>query len=195
VDMEGITGVAVFDETGKPDDDYDKFRKIMTEETNAAVEAAIEAGATEIVVKDAHGSARNILPDLLHKDAKLLRNWSDGPLLMMEGIDASFDAAMFVGYHAKAQTPNAPMKHTMSARTIADFRINGISMAEASLNALIAGMFDVPVIFISGDKAICDYSKSTFKKIETVAVKEGIGKAILSIHPDFTVKVRERPFL
>ncbi|MBN1879852.1 M55 family metallopeptidase [bacterium] len=182
-DIEGVTGVVHFDETERHKDDFTLFRKLMTGEVNAAIEGAIEGGADDIVVRDAHGDARNILPEELHKQARLIRGWADSPLGMMEGIDEHFDAAMFVGYHAAADTPDATLKHTMSLR-ISDVRINDIPMAEAGLNALIAGMFNVPLIFIAGDKAVCEYSRHIFGPLETVAVKEGMGSAAINLHPE-----------
>lgn len=183
VDMEGITGVVTSEECSRSGKDYNYFRKIMTQETNAAVEGAVAAGATEIWVRDSHGSARNILPDLLSKKAKLLRDWSGGPKSMMEGIDETFDAVMFIGYHAKAGTPDAIIEHTSSG-TVTDMSINGISLPEAGYNALTAGHYNVPVVFVAGDKAICEQVKGLFGKVETVAVKKGIGAATLSLHPE-----------
>ncbi|MBM3789639.1 MAG: hypothetical protein FJW35_04710, partial [Acidobacteria bacterium] len=154
VDMEGITGVVNWEEVSRTGKDYDYFRRIMTQETNAAIEGALAAGASEIVVRDSHGSARNILPDLLHRSAMLLRDWSGGPKSMMEGIDETFDAVLFVGYHAKAGTADALLEHTMTG-TITDVSINGVSLPEAGINALIAGHYNVPVAFAAGDEALC----------------------------------------
>jgi D-amino peptidase len=184
VDMEGITGVVTSEECNRTAaDDYQYFRKIMTLEANAAVEGSLAAGATEIWVRDSHGSARNILPDLLDKNAKLLRDWSGGPKAMMDGIDGTFDAVIFVGYHAKAGTPDAIIEHTMTGR-VTEAKINGIALPEAGINALIAGYYNVPVAFLAGDKAICEQVKQLFGEVETAAVKEGIGEAALSLHPE-----------
>jgi D-amino peptidase len=184
VDMEGITGIVSADECNRRvSDDYQYFRRIMTLEANAAVEGALAGGATEIVVRDAHDTGRNILPDLLHKSALLLRDWSFGPKEMMEGIDETFGAAVFIGYHASAGKPNAILEHTWSGR-ITDFKINGVSLPEAGLNALIAGHFNVPVICVSGDQAVCDQIRGLLGEIEVVAVKKGIGAATLSLHPE-----------
>ena len=155
----------------------------MTVEANAAVEGALAGGATEVVVRDAHDTGRNILPDLLHKSARLLRDWSFGPKEMMEGIDETFGAAVFIGYHASAGKHNAILEHTWSGR-ITDFKINGVSLPEAGLNALIAGHFNVPVVFVSGDQAVCDQVRGLLGEIESVAVKKGIGAATLSLHPE-----------
>lgn len=157
----------------------------MTLETNAAIEGALAAGATDIVVRDSHGSARNILPELLNQRVRLLRDWSGGPLSMMEGIDETFDAVIFIGYHAKAGTPNALLDHTSSGN-VTDVAINGVSLPEAGYNALIAGHFGVPVAFVAGDRAICNQVEALFGTVETVAVKEGIGSAALNLHPEVT---------
>lgn len=184
VDMEGIAGVVASEECSRrAGDDYQYFRKIMTLEANAAVEGALAAGATDIIVRDAHGSGRNILPDLLHRNARLIRDWSFGPKEMMEGIDETFAAAVFVGYHARAGTPDAVLEHTWSG-TITDVRINGVSLPESGINALVAGHFDVPVVFISGDRAACDQARRLLGDIEAVSVKQGIGAAVLSYHPE-----------
>jgi D-amino peptidase len=191
VDMEGITGITNWEETSRSGKDYDYFRRIMSQEASAAVEGAVAAGASEVWVRDSHGSARNILPDLLPKDAKLLRDWSGGPKSMMEGIDESFDAVVFIGYHAKAGTPDALLEHTMTGN-VTDVAINGVSLPEAGINGLIAGTYDVPVVFVSGDSAICQQAKSLFGEVETVAVKEGIGGAALNLHPEVAQeKIRE----
>jgi D-amino peptidase len=101
---------------------------------------------------------------------------------MMEGIDETFDAVLFVGYHAKAGTPDALLEHTMTGN-VTDVSVNGVSLPEAGVNALIAGQFDVPVAFVAGDQAICAQSKNLFGSVETVAVKEGIGGSALNLHP------------
>ncbi|OQX96254.1 hypothetical protein B6I21_01515 [candidate division KSB1 bacterium 4572_119] len=183
VDMEGITGVIDWGETEGKSPDYQYFRKIMTEEVNAAIEGALEKGAVEIVVRDAHGFARNIIPDLLNENAKLLRAWASSPYSMMEGIDNSFDAAIFIGYHAKAMTAAGTLAHTMRG-DILNVNMNGISLSEMGWNSLIAGHVDVPVIFISGDNLICDQAKEIIPGIETVAVKQGLGEANLNLHPN-----------
>ena len=184
VDMEGLTGVVNSEEVSRSGKDYDYFRAVMARETNAAIEGALAAGATAIVVRDSHGSARNLLPEQLHEAALLLRDWSGGYMSMMEGIDNSFDAVIFIGYHAKAGTPNALLEHTMSSANITDVVINGLSLPEAGINALIAGYFDVPVVFLSGDDAICAQARALLGEIETVAVKRGIGNAALNLHPE-----------
>jgi len=183
VDMEGITGVVNVDDASRGGKDYDYFRQTMTREANAAIEGALAAGATEIIVRDSHGSALNLLPEMLNRNSKLLRDWSQGPMYMMEGIDESFDAAIYIGYHARAGTPNGVLDHTSSGN-VTDVSINGISMPETGYNALMAGYYDVPVVFVAGDKAVCDQAEELLGNVETVAVKEGIGAAALNLHPE-----------
>lgn len=181
VDMEGVAGLIHWDETSEGGADYPLFRRLMTEEANAAIAGALDAGATEIVVRDSHGSARNILPDLLRPEARLIRDWSS-PLSMMEGLDRTFDAAVFVGYHARAGTPDAVLKHTMSL-SLTDVILNGVRMPEGGWNAAIAGHFDVPAVFLSGDSAICRQIREILGDIETAAVKDGLGSAASMLHP------------
>jgi D-amino peptidase len=183
VDMEGVTGVVNVDDASRSGKDYDYFRQTMTREANAAIEGALAAGATEITVRDSHGTALNLLPEMLHRSARLIRDWSEGPMSMMEGIDASYDAAVYVGYHASAGTPDGVLDHTSSG-DVTDVVINGISMPETGYNALMAGNYDVPVVFVAGDKAVCDQAREILGNVETVAVKEGIGAAALNLHPE-----------
>ena len=185
VDMEGVTGVANWEDVSRDGKDYDLFRNIMTMEVNAAIEGAAAAGATQIWVRDAHGSARNILPQVLDRRATLVRDWSGGPKSMMEGIDETFDAAIFIGYHAKAGTPDSLLEHTSSG-SVTDFSVNGISMPEGGYNALIAGLYGVPVVFAAGDRTLCDQLGSLLGEVETVPTKEGIGSAAVSPHPEVT---------
>lgn len=183
VDMEGVTGVVNVDDARRTGKDYDYFRQIMTREANAAIEGAIAAGATDIIVRDSHGSALNLLPEMLHREARLIRDWSGGPMSMMEGIDESFDAAIYVGYHARAGTTDAVLDHTSSG-DVTNVSINGLAMPETGYNALMAGYYDVPVVFVAGDKAVCDQARKLLGNVETVAVKEGIGAAALNLHPE-----------
>ena len=182
VDMEGISGVVVSSECSRSGKDFGLFRKIMTEDTNAAIEGAAAAGATDIIVRDSHGVKRNILPDLLDPRAKLLRGVSGATKNMMDTIDESYDAVIFIGYHAKAGTPDAIIEHTSSGN-VTDLSINGVSLPEAGYNALIAGSYDVPVVFVSGDQAVCRQVTELFGNVETVAVKEAIGGAAICLHP------------
>ena len=176
VDMEGITGVVHGEQVSSGTSEYAAARKWMAEDVNAAVEGAIAAGAREIVVNDSHGSMRNIDPADLHPRAVLISG-SPKPLSMMEGIDASFDACLFIGYHARAGTADATLDHTISGAVVRAIRVNGIEMPELGLNAAIAGMFGVPVVLVSGDVAVCKQAKEILgNEVVTVPVKDAIGR-------------------
>ena len=183
VDMEGLAGVISGRETSSRGSDYGYFREIATNETNAAIMGALAAGATEIVVRDGHGAKTNILPGLLHPKAKLLRGVTDKPENMMLGIDETFDAVLFIGYHAKAGTADGVLAHTSSGNVI-DLSINGVSLPEAGYNALLAGLHDVPVVFVAGDNWICRQVKELFGEVDTVETKVGMGTAELGLHPE-----------
>jgi len=183
VDMEGLCGVIHWEDVSRTGKDYSIFRKQMSLEAAAAIRGARAAGATEIVVRDSHGSARNILPDLLPKGVRLIRDWSGGPLGMMEGIDKSFDAVIFVGYHARAGTADAVLEHTYTG-SVFNLKLNGKLMPEAGLNAAIAGYFKVPVVMIAGDAAVAKQAKELLGDLECAVVKEGIGNAAKMLHPE-----------
>jgi D-amino peptidase len=181
VDMEGLAGVVSGSEVS-PGPDYGHFRAIMAGETNAAIEGAFHAGATEVVVRDSHGAKQNLLPGDVDPRARLLRGQSTGPKNMMEGIDSSFDAVVFIGYHAKAGTPNAILEHTSNGNVV-DFSVGGVSLPEGGYNAVVAGLAGVPVVFAAGDKALVDQLRGLLGPIEAVAVKEEIRDAVLSLSP------------
>ena len=177
VDMEGIAGVVHEDQTNPVDPrcaaEYARFRQLMTGEANAAVEGALAAGATHVLVNDSHWEMRNLLAEELHHAAVLL---SGGPkrLSMLEGIDAGFDAALFVGYHAKAGTARAVLDHTMTD-AVRDVRLNGRSMGELGLNAALAGSYGVPVALVSGDDATAAEARDLLgPEVGAVVVKEAV---------------------
>ena len=176
VEMEGITGVVNSDHVSASGNDYNRARAWMTQDVNAAVEGALQAGATEIIVNDSHGGMRNILLEKLHPKAELISG-SPKPFGMMQGLDETVDAVIFIGYHAKIGTEHAILSHTMSSSRIFDVRINGESMNEGSLNAYLAGYFDVPVVFVSGDQAAVDQMREIVNPdMLGVAVKEAYGR-------------------
>jgi D-amino peptidase len=172
-DMEGVVGVVTGEHLGPSGFEYAKAREWMTAEVNAAIEGARAAGATEIVISDSHGNGLNLLIEKLPTDVVLIRSWPR-PLMMMEGIDESFDAAIFIGYHASTMNSEGVRAHTMSSGRLADIRLNGTSMPEAGINAAIAGHFGVPVIMISGDDAIYEEVQTLLGDIEGAVVKEAI---------------------
>lgn len=172
-DMEGVVGVVTGDQLGPQGFEYNRFREFMTEEVKAATEAAFEAGATEIVISDSHGNGENLLIEKLPKNVTIVRSWPR-PLMMMQGIDETFDAAIFLGYHTSTTNMSGVRAHTISSARLADVRLNGISMPEAGINAAIAGRFNVPVIMISGDDAIVKEATDLLGNIEGAVVKWAI---------------------
>ena len=183
VDMEGISGIVHSDQTSAGTAEYPAGRKWMAEDVNAAVEGALEAGATEVVVNDSHGSMRNINPDDIHPRAILISG-SPKPLLMMQGIDASFAACLLIGYHAKAGTEDAILDHTISGSVVRAIRVNGVELPELGLNAAIAGYFGVPVVLVSGDTAVCRQAGEVLgKDVVNVAVKEAYGRLAAKLVP------------
>jgi len=176
VDMEGITGVVNGDQTSSTGSGYDLARKWMTEEANAAIRGALQAGATEIVVNDSHGSMRNVIISDLDSRACLITG-SPKPLSMMQGIDETFDAVFLIGYHARAGSEDGVLDHTYSGGSVFAIKVNGMELGEAEQNALIAGCYDVPVVLISGDRTVCAQAKKSLGEgVETAVVKEGIGR-------------------
>lgn len=174
VDMEGIAGVVSNEQLGPPGFEYERFRHFMTEETNVALAAAREAGATEFVVSDSHGNMQNLLIEKLPKDVLVVRS-APRPLMMMQGLDESFDGVIFIGYHASTTNPEGVRAHTMSSATLADVRLNGVSVPEAAFNAAIAGHFGVPVLAISGDDVIVKEARGLLGDIEGAVVKWAYG--------------------
>jgi len=182
-DMEGIWGVVHGDQTSPGTPEYGPACRWMTEDINAVVEGLFEAGATEVVVNDAHGSQRNIIPDALDPQASLVSG-SPKPLSMMQGIGESFQACLFIGYHAKAGTEAAILDHTISGSVIYSIRINGFEMPELGINAAIAGAFGVPVIMVSGDTACCAQAKAMLGDgTVAVPVKESYARYAARLYP------------
>lgn len=173
-DMEGVVGAVTGEQLGPSGFEYERFREFMTREVNVAIAAAYEAGATEILVSDSHGNGQNLLIEKLPKSVQIVRSWPR-PLMMMQGIDATFDGVIFLGYHSSTTNPEGVRAHTISSARLADIRLNGISVPEAGLNAAIAGHFNVPVIMISGDDAIVKEAEELLGDIEGAVVKWAYG--------------------
>lgn len=173
-DMEGVVGVVSGDQLGPSGFEYQRFRAFMTQEVNTAIDAAFEAGATEIVVSDSHGNGENLLLEQLPENVVVIRSWPR-PLSMMEGIDATFDGVIFIGYHTSTTNTRGVRAHTLSSARLTAVRLNGQAMAEAGINAAIAGHFDVPIIMISGDDAIVEEAQALLGDIEGAVVKWALG--------------------
>jgi len=183
VDIEGIAGVVTGDHASSGHKEYERFRKLMTAEANAAIEGALAGGADQIVVNDSHGSHTNILIEDLNPAAELIAG-SPKPFGMMQGIGPDVDAVFFVGYHAAAGTGAAVLAHTWMSRVMVEVRLNGQIVGETGLNAALAGAYGVPVVLVTGDTAVAREARTLLGEIETVAVKEGITRtAARCLHP------------
>lgn len=174
VDMEGVVGTVTDDQLGPGGFEYGRFRDFMTREALAAVSAAKEAGATEIVVADSHGNGENLLIEQFPPDVKIVRSWTRR-LSMMGGIDATFDAAIFIGYHASTSNQTGVRAHTFSSATLTRVAVNGIEMTEGSWNAAIAGHYGVPVVMVSGDDAAVAEVRKVVGEIEGAETKRALG--------------------
>jgi D-amino peptidase len=188
--MEGIAGIVHSDQVTMGGNDYQLARRWMTEEANAAIQGAIDAGATEIVVNDSHSTMRNLIAGEINPAARLITG-SPKTLGMMQGIDETFDAVIFIGYHARAGTADAILDHTYSGASVSALRVNGVEIGESEMNAIIAGHYGVPVVMVSGDRAVCSQVKSSLgANIVTSQVKEGIGRyASKTIVPEESQKM------
>lgn len=187
-DIEGTTGICHWDETEKGRDLYQHFAAQMSREVAAACQGANEAGWTDILVKDAHDSARNIDPDQLPENVRIFRGWGADPLCMMAGLDRSFDGVVFTGYHSNVGSDNNPLAHTMNTR-LYSFTINGEPASELYINSLIASYFGVPVYCVTGDRGLCDWMKTKNLNTVTVPVIEGFGAGSISPQPAAAVKM------
>lgn len=190
-DLEGTAGVAHWDETEKGKELYAHFARQMSREVAAACEGALAAGYEDVLVKDAHDSARNIDPSMLPIQARIFRGWGRHPFSMMAGVDGSFDGVVFTGYHSAAGTNTNPLSHTMNTRN--NFvKINGELCSELRMNCMTAAYVGVPVYCVCGDRGLCEWIQSVNPNIEAVPVSEGFGNGSISIHPDLAVqRIRE----
>jgi len=183
VDMEGICGVVASEQCTPGNPEYVAAKKWMADDANAAIEGAFRAGATEVVVNDSHGSQRNIDPGDLNPKAVLISG-APKPQSMMQGIDETYNAVLFVGYHAGAGTQDAVLDHTISGSVVQSIKVNGVEMPELGLNAAIAGAYGVPVVFVSGDVAVCKQAKAILgSDVVTAPVKDGIGRYAARLVP------------
>jgi len=174
VDMEGVTGVVQPPQLGPSGFEYSKAREWMTAELQAAIAGARAAGATSFVVADSHGNAQNLLIDQLPDDVRIVRGFPR-PLSMMQGIDETFAAAIFIGYHASEMTAGAVRGHTFSSAKLLGVTLNGIEVSEGMFNAAIAAHYGVPVLFVSGDRMAVEQMQKAIPGIASAIVKEPFG--------------------
>ncbi len=174
VDMEGIAGVVTGEQLGPSGFEYQRFRKFMTDETLAAIDGAIEAGAKEIVVADAHGNGQNLLIEKLPEDVLLIRSWPRR-FGMVGGIDDSFDGVILIGYHSSTHNMEGVRAHTFSSAKLTKVVVNDIPVSEGMWAAMVTGHFNAPVIMISGDDIATKEVKDFLGNVEVAVVKEALG--------------------
>lgn len=181
-DIEGISGVA----TGiqlKKESEYQRFRKLMTQDVNAAIEGAFNGGATEVVVADGHGNMSNIFIEDLDERARLISG-NNRVMCQLEGLDDTYDGIMFVGHHGReGGSERAVINHSLAGICVEQFRINDKIVGETELNAAVAGDFNVPPLLITGDDAYVQEVQETFPQIEAAVVKRGIDRFSAELLP------------
>lgn len=179
VDIEGITGVVHADMMMPGQPEYDRGRKLMVGDANAAIEGAVRAGATRIVVADGHGPMRNIKIEDLHPSALLMTGTADArDWCQLEAADlGNFDAALFIGYHAMAKTAKAIHPHTIAGVAVYELRVDGLPHGETGLNALVLGSLGIPVVLVTGDSTTClEATEMLGNQVRTVSVKDAAGR-------------------
>ncbi|HEU5227592.1 MAG TPA: M55 family metallopeptidase [Ktedonobacteraceae bacterium] len=182
-DFEGTSGIVAWEQIIEGNAEYEQGRRLLTNEVNAVIQGAMEGGATEFVVNDAHHYMRNLHPQDLAGRATLITG-KHKPLYMMEGLDGSFDGVCFVSYHGSIGAERAILSHTYNPGAIWEVRINGEVVGESGLNALVAAHYQVPIIFVSGDAVTAREAEFIAPHAEKVVVKQSIGRFAAShLHP------------
>ena len=183
-DFEGTSGIVAWEQILKGNAEYEQGRYLLTNEVNAVINGALEAGANEFVVNDSHSSMRNLHPQDLAGRATLITG-KHKSLYMMEGIDASFDGIFFVSYHGSIGAERAILSHTYNPGAIWEVRINGEIVGESGINALVADHYRVPIIFVSGDDVTASEAETIAPQAEKIVVKHSLGRfAAENLHPD-----------
>jgi len=175
VDMEGATGVTGWAEVNPNKPQYERFRKFLTGDVNAAVEGAFQAGATEVLINEAHDGMRNILLEEVDPRVRVITGFEGKKLCMMQGIDDSFDAVFLVSYHAKVGTDGAILNHTLTG-AIHNFWINGVLVGESGISAALSGHYGVPVVLVTGDDKVAGEARDLLGHVETAVIKEGLDR-------------------
>jgi D-amino peptidase len=192
-DIEGVAGLTSWDDVRSSGRYYPEYVRQMEKEVDAACRGARNAGADEIIVKDAHDKGRNIDQRNLPEYVKILRGWSGSPYSMVGGLDSTFSAVLFIGYHDIAGSNGNPTAHTMNSSKIQSLTFNGNPVGEFHIHAYAAAYLDVPVVFLSGDQEICKRAQQVNSNIVTVATKKGVGNSTENYHPYLVEKqIEER---
>lgn len=189
VDMEGIGGIGTPKMTSGTGKDYALGRELMTAEVNTVVAAIFQHGPAEILVNDSHGDMQNLLHTRLDERVQYIQG-NTKPLGMVQGLDQSFDALIFLGYHARAGTEGGFLAHTGSG-SVKGLWLNGVEVGEGGLNAHYAGAFGVPVILAAGDSTFTLQIRELVDA-RTVATKVAIGSSVARLHHPEVVRERLR---
>jgi D-amino peptidase len=174
-DMEGISGVVSWNQVDPSHAEYSRFRRIMTQDVNAAVRGAFEGAASEVLVADGHAYAMNILIEELDPRARLITGQFNLQG-MVQGISKEIQGVLFVGYHARAGTENAILDHTWSSMTVSNLWLNDMLVGEVGLNAAVCGHYEAPVLMVSGDQSVCKEAVDLLGEVETAVVKYASGR-------------------
>ncbi|MDT0262627.1 M55 family metallopeptidase [Jatrophihabitans lederbergiae] len=182
-DMEGTAGVVDWDQCMSTGLQYPYYADLLTAEINAAIEGAMQAGATEFLVNDAHSKMANLKPDALAGRASYLSGRYK-PMYMMQGLDRSFDAIFLVSYHGSMGSEGSTLSHTYFPLAFAEVTINGIVAGEAGINALVASAYGVPIVLVTGDETTAEETRRFCPAIKAAVVKKSITRfAAESLHP------------
>lgn len=185
-DIEGTTGACSWQETERGNREYERQRTIMNQEVLTAVRTINSIEDAEIVIKDAHDSGLNLDPSLFPENCTIIRGWDKGPYSMMQGIDESYDGVFFIGYHSPASSPSSPLAHSFSSVRYSKLTINDQLASEFLINTYMAWMHEVPILFISGDRGICEDAQALSDRIEVVATMDGLGESVIAQSPNKT---------
>jgi D-amino peptidase len=181
-DMEGTAGVVDWAQCVGDGPEAAAGRRLLLAEVNAAIEGAVEGGATEVVVNDSHSTMRNLPADELAAGATYISG-SHKPMYMMQGLDDSFGAVLFISYHGSIGAP-AGLSHTYNPRAVTEARLDGTVTGEAGINALVAAHYGVPVVMVSGDRCACQETAALIPGVHGAVVKEHVSRvAAHSLHP------------
>jgi D-amino peptidase len=182
-DMEGTAGVVDWEQCVGDGPEAAAGRRLLLAEVNAAIEGAVAGGATEIVVNDSHSTMRNLPAGELAGGASYISG-SHKPLYMMQGLDSSFGAILFISYHGSVGAP-AGLSHTYNPRAVVEARLGGVVTGEAGINALVAAHYGVPVVLVTGDRCACEETAALIPGVHCAIVKEHVSRlAAHSLHPD-----------
>jgi len=194
-DLEGVGGVVLKEQTQPPEPLYQEARHLLTQEVNAAVEGALEGGATEILVRDGHGAngGYNFIFDQLHEGALYMMGSPTDSYL--DEVDDSFDAIFQIGAHAMAGTLHGVLEHTQSSVAWDEMRVNGRPMGEMGFCAAVAGQHGVPCALVTGDQAVCDEARDLLgPEVEVAVTKVGLSRTCAITKSPAAVRslIRER---